>query len=62
MNGGGSPAGDAWNSASYAVPGMNYTGEVIAPDVDGSVSGAQIAVGILGLMLLLGVTVIAIRD
>ena len=46
----------------YAVPGMNYTGEVIAPDVDGSVSGAQIAVGILGLMLLLCVTVIALRD
>ena len=62
VNGGGSPAGDAWNSASYAVPGMNYSGEVIAPDVDASVSAAQIGVGILGLLLLLGVAVIAIRD
>ena len=60
VNGGGSPAGDAWNSASYAVPGMNYSGEVIAPDVDASVSAAQIGVGILGLLLLLGVAVIAI--
>ena len=62
VNGGGSPAGDAWNSASYAVPGMNYSGEIIAPDVDASVSAAQIGVGILGLLLLLGVVVIAIRD
>ena len=62
VNGGGSPAGDAWNSASYAVPGMNYSGEVIAPDVDASVSAAQIGVGILGLLLLFGVAVIAIRD
>ena len=62
VNGGGSPAGDAWNSASYAVPGMNYSGEGIAPEVDASVSAAQIGVGILGLLLLLGVAVIAIRD
>ena len=62
VNGGGSPAGDAWNSASYAVPGMNYSGEVIAPDVDASVSAAQIGVGIVGLLLLLGVALIAIRD
>ena len=62
VNGGGSPAGDAWNSASYAVPGMNYSGEVIAPDVDASVSAAQFGVGILGRLLLLGVAVIAIRD
>ena len=62
VNGNGEPSGDEWNSNSYAVPGTNYTGEVNAPAVDGSVSPEQLVVGAIGVFAVLALAVIAIKD
>lgn len=62
VNGDGWATNDKWNSQSIAVPGPNYTGEVNTPDISNSLSNAQMAVGSIAILLLVGLTVIAIRD
>ena len=62
VNGNGASSGDEWNSNSYAVPGPNYEGEVVTPITDDSVSSRQLAVGIIGIIAVLSLAVIAIKD
>ena len=62
VNGNGESTGDEWNSNSYAVPGQNYDGEVVAPTTDDSLSSRQIAVGIIGILAVLSLAVMAIKD
>ena len=62
VNGNGAASGDEWNSNSYAVPGPNYEGEVVTPITDDSVSSRQLAVGVIGIIAVLSLAVIAIKD
>tara|TARA_B100000767_G_scaffold275160_1_gene310762 strand:- start:2656 stop:3288 length:633 start_codon:yes stop_codon:yes gene_type:complete len=54
--------GDEWNSQSIAIPGPDYTGEVIEPEISNSVSNAQLGVGILAITAVIGLTIFAIKD
>lgn len=63
VNGNGNSNGDEWNSMSTAVPGVNYTGEVTTPDVTTKeVTGIQLAVGAIGIVVLLSLAFYAIKD
>jgi len=63
VNGNGNSNGDEWNSMSIAVPGVNYTGEVTTPDVTAKeVTGIQLAVGVIGIVVLLSLAFYAIKD
>lgn len=65
VNGNGESSGDEWNSLSLAIPGFNYTGEVVAPDLntsDNKISGAQMAVGVIGIIAVLSLAYFAIKD
>ena len=62
VNGNGAVSGDEWNSNSYAVPGPNYEGEVVTPITDDSVSSRQLAVGVIGIIAVLSLTVMAVKD
>lgn len=63
VNGNGNANGDEWNSLSVAIPGVNYTGDVTAPDISGKeVTGIQIAVGAIGVIALLSLAFYAIKD
>ena len=63
VNGNGNSNGDEWNSISVAIPGVNYTGEVIKPDISGKeVTGIQLAVGAIGILVLLSLAFYAIKD
>ena len=63
VNGNGNSNGDEWNSMSIAVPGVNYTGEVTTPDVTTKeVTGIQLAVGAIGIVVLLSLAFYAIKD
>ena len=44
---------------------FNYTGEVVAPDLnssDNKISGAQMAVGVIGIIAVLSLAYFAIKD
>ena len=48
-----------------AIPGPNYTGEVKAPELkssDNKISGAQMAVGVIGIIAVLSLAYFAIKD
>ena len=62
VNGNGAASGDEWNSNSYAVPGPNYEGEIVTPITDDSVSSRQLAVGVIGIITVLSLTVMAVKD
>ena len=62
VNGNGAASGDEWNSNSYAVPGPNYEGEIVTPITDDSVSSRQLAVGVIGIIAVLSLTVMAVKD
>ena len=62
VNGDGTVSNDEWNSRSVAVPGPNYDGDVSAPVINSGPSNSQIAVASLAVLILLSLTVIAVRD
>jgi len=62
VNGNGAASGDEWNSNSYAIPGPNYDGEIVAPTTEDSPSSRQLAVGVIGIFAVLSLAVIAIKD
>ena len=65
VNGNNRSSGDEWNSLSLAIPGPNYTGEVVAPDLnssDNKITGAQMAVGVIGIIAVLSLAYFAIKD
>ncbi len=62
VNGNGAASGDEWNSNSYAVPGPNYEGEIVTPTTEDTISSRQLAVGAIGLIAVLSLTVMAIKD
>jgi len=63
VNGNGNANGDEWNSMSVAIPGANYTGEVITPDITGKeLTGIQLAVGAIGIIALISLAFYAIKD
>ncbi len=62
VNGNGAPTGDEWNSNSYAIPGPNYDGEINAPVIENSPSPRQLAVGVVGIIAVLSLAFMAIKD
>ena len=62
VNGNGAASGDEWNSNSYAVPGPNYEGEIVTPITEDSISSRQLAVGAIGIIAVLSLTVMAVKD
>lgn len=62
VNGNGAASGDEWNSNSYAIPGPNYEGEIISPTTEDSLSSRQLAVGVIGIIAVLSLMVMAIKD
>jgi len=63
VNGNGNVNGDEWNSQSLAIPGPNYTGEIITPELSGKeVTGIQLAVGAIGILSLIILAFYAIKD
>ena len=47
---------------SYAVPGPNYDGEIVTPITEDSVSSRQLVVGAIGIIAVLSLTVMAVKD
>ena len=47
---------------TYAVPGPNYDGEVVNPTLENSPSSRQIAVGVIGIIAVLSLAFMAIKD
>ena len=62
VNGNGAASGDEWNSNSYAVPGPNYEGEIVTPTTKDSISPRQLAVGVIGIIAVLSLTAMAVKD
>ena len=62
VNGNGAPTGDEWNSNSYAIPGPNYDGEINAPIIENSPSPRQLAVGVVGIIAVLSLAFMAIKN
>lgn len=62
VNGNGAATGDEWNSNSYAIPGPNYKGEIVTPTTEDSPSSGQLAVGVIGIIGVLSLAVMAIKD
>lgn len=62
VNGNGAASGDEWNSNSYAIPGPNYEGEIVTPTTEASPSSRQLAVGVIGIIAVLSLAIMAIRD
>ena len=62
VNGNGAASGDEWNSNSYAVPGQNYEGEIVTPTTEDSISPRQLAVGVIGIIAVLSLTAMAVKD
>jgi len=63
VNGNGAVSGDEWNSITIAIPGQNYTGEVVPPELSTrEISDIQIAVGVIGIIALSALAFYAIKD
>ena len=63
VNGDGETTGDEWNSLSLAVPGPNYTGDVVALEIkDDKSSNLQFIVGAIGITALVTLAYLAIKD
>ena len=63
VNGNGAVSDDEWNSITIAIPGPNYTGEVVTPELSTKeISDIQIAVGVIGIIALFALAFYAIKD
>ena len=63
VNGNGAVSDDEWNSITIAIPGPNYTGEVVTPELSTrEISDIQITVGIIGIIALFALAFYAIKD
>ena len=62
VNGDNSPTNDEWNSQSIAVPGPEYVGDRSAPELSNSLSNSELAIGGVAILLLVGLTIMAVRD
>ena len=63
VNGNGAVSDDEWNSITIAIPGPNYTGEVITPELSTrEISDIQITVGVIGIIALCALAFYAIKD
>jgi|TARA_B100001559_G_scaffold151628_1_gene127422 hypothetical protein len=63
VNGNGAVSDDEWNSVTIAIPGPNYTGEVVTPELSAKeISDIQITVGIIGIIALLALAFYAVKD
>ena len=63
VNGNGAVSDDEWNSITIAIPGPNYTGEVVTPELSTrEISDIQITVGVIGIIALCALTFYAIKD
>lgn len=62
VNGNGASSGDEWNSNSYAIPGPSYEGEIVTPTTEDSPSSRQLAVGVIGIIAVLSLAFMAIKD
>ena len=63
VNGNGAVSDDEWNSITIAIPGPNYTGEVVTPELSTrEISDIQIAVGVIGIIALFALAFYAIKD
>ena len=63
VNGNGAVSDDEWNSITIAIPGPNYTGEVVTPELSTrEISDIQITVGVIGIIALFALAFYAIKD
>lgn len=62
VNGNEESTGDEWNSNSYAVPGPDYEGDIEKPNTDFSASSTQKIVAAIGLIAVISLVIIAVRD
>ena len=65
VNGNGNPLETSGILCPLLFQGPNYTGEVVAPDLnssDNKISGAQMAVGVIGIIAVLSLAYFAIKD
>lgn len=62
VNGNNESSGDEWNSESLAVPGVNFTGEVILEDVSHEVSNLFVALSVTALVTLCVLVFYVVRD
>lgn len=63
VNGNGAVSDDEWNSITIAIPGPNYTGEVVTPELSAKeISDIQITVGVIGIIALCALAFYAIKD
>ena len=63
VNGNGAVSDDEWNSITIAIPGPNYTGEVVTPELSTKeISDIQITVGVIGIIALFALAFYAIKD
>ena len=63
VNGNGAVSDDEWNSITIAIPGPNYTGEVVTPELSTrEISDIQITVGVIGIIALCALAFYAIKD
>ena len=62
VNGNDEATGDEWNSQSLAVPGPDYTGEVVAPEIESSPSNVKLGIGAIAVSLMLGLAIYAVKD
>ena len=63
VNGNGAVSDDEWNSITIAIPGPNYTGEVVTPELSTKeISDIQITVGVIGIIALCALAFYAIKD
>ena len=63
VNGDNETSGDEWNSQSLAVPGLEYTGDVSAPELASqSLSNVQKIIGAIAILSIVGLAIKAVRD
>ncbi len=62
VDGDGSISGDEWNSITIAIPGQNYDGDVSNPELTGSLSATEIAIGTLAILVLSVLAIKSVRD
>ena len=63
VNGNGAVSDDEWNSITIAIPGPNYTDEVVTPELSTKeISDIQITVGVIGIIALCALAFYAIKD
>lgn len=61
VNGNQASSGDAWNSLSLRLPGVEYDGEIFSDQADGF-STMDYTVGLVSMIALVGLLIITLRD